>query len=469
VRTTVDQIDAWRSVPSETPNLEFKEAKSSFNSDTLYGYCVAMANEGGGVLLLGVADRPPRPVVGTQAFGNPIKTAHQILQNIGFRVDIEEVRHPDGRVLVFHIPSRFKGSAYALRGAYLMRCGESLVPMTEDRLRAIFAESKEDWLEEPTRSGLDAQDVVELLDTQTLFELLGLPYPTNRDGVIERLTELKFIDFAGGGYSIRRLGAILLAKRLDQFPELARKAARVVTYTGNSKAETKADSPGNKGYAVGFQALVKFVCNLLPQNEVIQDALRTSAKLVPDTVIRELLANALIHQDFEIGGASMMVEIYSNRVEISNPGEPLVPVERFIDGCRSRNERFASLMRKLGVCEEKGSGIDTVIRTAEILQLPAPDFRTGYQTTNVIIYGPRSFAEMGREDRVRACYQHCALKYVMSERMTNRSLRERFKLAEGKTATVSQIIAQTEEVGLIKVDQKIGGSRKYARYLPIWA
>jgi predicted HTH transcriptional regulator len=468
VTTTVEQIDSWRSAPSETEILEFKEAKLQFNTETLYGYCVAIANEGGGTLLLGVSDKPPRSVVGTLAFANPAKTANQILQHVKFRVDIDEVHHPNGRVLAFHIPSRLKGSAYSLRGAFLMRSGESLVPMSEDRLRAIFAEN-ENWLEDSSKTGLDAQQVVELLDTQTLFELLHLPYPTNRDGVIERLTELRFIDRVGEHYSIRRLGAILIAKRLDQFPELVRKAPRVVTYTGPSKAETAADFPGNKGYAVGFQGLVKFVCNLLPQNEVIQDALRTSTRLVPDTVIRELLANALIHQNFEIGGVSMMVDIYSNRIEISNPGEPLVPVERFIDGCRSRNERFASLMRKLGVCEEKGSGIDTVIRTAELLQLPAPDFRTGFQTTNVVIYGSRPFAEMTRDDRIRACYQHCTLKYVMSERMTNRSLRERFKLAEGKSATVSQIIAQTEAIGLIKEDKNIGGSRKYARYLPIWA
>lgn len=126
-------------------------------------------------------------------------------------------------------------------------------------------------------------------------------------------------------------------------------------------------------------------------------------------------------------------------------------------------------MRKLGVCEEKGSGIDRVIFAAEYHQLPAPDFRAGYHATYVTIYGPEPFSRMSKEDRMRACYQHCALKYVMSERMTNQSLRERFKLAENKAATVSQIIAQTEDAGWIKTDQKTGGSRKYARYVPIWA
>lgn len=470
VPTTVEQIDAWKDAPSETQNLEFKEAKTQFDTEKLLDYCVAIANEGGGTLLLGITDKRPRRVVGTNAFQNPIKTQNQVLNTIKFRVEIEQVVHPEGRVLAVHIPSRPKGGAYSLRGMYLMRSGESLVPMTEDRLRTIFAENKQEWLEEHVRVGLDPQEVVNLLDTQTVFDLLHIPYPTARDGVIERLHELKFIDTTSGTLAIRRLGAIMAAKHLGDFPELTRKAARVITYKGKSKLETEADAPGNKGYAVGFRGLVKYICDRLPQNEVIQDALRVTAKLVPDEVIRELLANALIHQDFEITGTSMTVEIYEDRILISNPGLPLVPVERFIDGCRSRNERFAMLMRKLGVCEEKGSGIDRVILAAEIHQLPAPDFRIGFDTTEVIIYGPRPFEKMGRDDRIRACYQHCALKYVMSERMTNRTLRERFKLAKGQTATVSQIIAQAEEAGLIKTDMTSGPpSRKYARYLPIWA
>ena len=164
-----------------------------------------------------------------------------------------------------------------------------------------------------------------------------------------------------------------------------------------------------------------------------------------------------------------MVEVYSNRVEISNPGEPIVPVERFIDGYQSRNERLANMMRRLGACEEKSSGIDRVVEVAEVYQLPAPDFRAGYSRTIATIFGPRPFEEMDRADRIRACYQHCALKYVITERMTNETLRGRFDLPETKRTITSQIIAATEEVGLIKPDERVGRSRKYARYLPFWA
>lgn len=466
---TVEQIDLWRSSTSEHQRLEFKEAKTQFDNPKLFQYCVAIANEGGGHLLLGIADKPPRAVVGTQAFHNPVVMAAKLFQALGFRIDIDEVNHPDGRVLVFHIPSRLRGSAYHLDGMYLMRSGESLVPMSEDQLRKIFAEGEPDWIEQHSRTGLDAEQVIDLLDTQTFFELLDLPYPTARTGVIERLLREKMIDELNGAYAIRRMGALLLAKRLEEFSDIARKAPRVVVYHGASKLETRLDQIGIRGYAVGFQDLVRSVMAQLPQNEVVEDALRKEMKLVPEIAVRELVANALIHQDFAMSGSSMMVEIYSNRVEISNPGEPVVPVERFIDGYESRNERLAGLMRRMGICEEKSSGIDRVIQTAELYQLPAPDFIASQRRTFVKIYGPRDFEEMGREDRMRACYQHCSLKWVMSEIMTNQSLRARFQLPESKSAIVSQVIAAAIEGGLIKLDEKVGTSRKYARYLPFWA
>ncbi len=467
--TTPQQIDLWRQSRSEHQRLEFKEAKAQLDSQRLYKYCVALANEGGGHLVLGVANKSPRPVVGTRAINDLVGKAEKVFQAVGFRVDIEEVAHPDGRVVVVHVPSRPRGTAYHLEGAYLMRSGQELVPMSEDRLRAIFAEGQPDWGEQAAMDGLEAQEVVELLDVQTFFELLGLPLPAQQAGVIDRLAGERLIDEVSGQYSIRRLGALLLARRLFDFPDVARKPPRVVVYSGQSKLETRLDQTGIKGYAVGFQGLVQFVMGQLPQNEVIEDALRKEVKLVPEVAIRELLANALIHQDLTMTGASVMVEVYSDRVEITNPGEPMVPVERFIDGYQSRNERLADVMRRFGICEEKSSGIDKVVAAAEAYQLPAPDFKAAHRRTAVTIFGPRAFEEMDREDRVRACYQHCVLRWVMNQKMTNQSLRERFHVPETKSATVSQVIAATIEAKLVKPDESVGTSRKLARYLPVWA
>jgi ATP-dependent DNA helicase RecG len=467
--TTPDQIDAWRRAVVEHEQLEFKEAKASFEKTKLERYCVALANEGGGKILLGIADKPPRPVVGTQAFSNPTKIAEDLHTVLRFRVDVEAVAHPDGRVLVFHVPSRPRGTAYQHDGAYLMRSGGSLVAMSEDRLRSIFDEGKPNWLMAPAVSGVDAQKVVELLDTQRFFDLQGLPYPTARDAVLKWLESNQLIEKGALGYAIRRLGAVLLAKNLSAFPEVLRKAVRIVVYTGNSKLDTRLDIPWFEGYANGFEGLVRFVASQLPQNQVIESALRKEVKLVPEVVLRELLANALIHQDFTIGGTSVMVEIYSDRIEISNPGEAVLPTDRFIDGYQSRNEQLADLMRRFRICEEKGSGIDRVVRAIEDFQLPAPDFHVGAGRTTTRIYGPRTFEAMDRVDRIRATYQHCALRWVMNERMTNTSLRERFGLPESRSATASQVITATVEAGLIRLDARSGTSKKLARYLPFWA
>lgn len=467
--TTVEQIDIWRQIDSETQNLEFKEAKNQYDTTKLCKYCVAIANEGGGHIIFGVQDKLPRKVVGTNAFLDVIDITSKIFTWVGFRVDVEEISHPEGRILVFTIPARPRGTAYHYQGAYLMRSGEELVPMSEDQLRKIFAEGLPSWLEEIAKKDVIAQDVIQLLDTQTYFDLIEMPYPTSQENVLARLIDENLIEKTSTGFNILNIGAILLAKDLKKFDNIRRKATRVIVYTGESKLETESDLIGEKGYAVGFTGLVHYVMSKLPQNEIIEDAIRKKAKLVPEIVIRELLANALIHQDFQISGASPVVEIYSNRIEISNPGIPIVPVDRFIDGYQSRNERLADLMRRVGICEEKSSGIDRVIQSAEILQLPAPEFLVSQNRTIVIIHGLRPFKGMNGSDRVRACYQHCVLQYVIRKQMTNQSLRIRFGVSEGSSNAISQIISNALDQKLIKSDPNAPDSRRYARYIPIWA
>jgi ATP-dependent DNA helicase RecG len=87
--------------------------------------------------------------------------------------------------------------------------------------------------------------------------------------VIDRLTSERLVDQTGETYAVRRLGGLLLGKKLAEFPDLARKAPRVVVYSGKAKLETKLDQIGTVGYAVGFQRLVNFVMSQMSQNEAI--------------------------------------------------------------------------------------------------------------------------------------------------------------------------------------------------------
>lgn len=469
METTIEEFRRWVSHAKEDAHLEFKEAKLQYDFNKLLRYCVALANEGGGKFVLGVTDKHPRAIVGTQAFNDLDKIQNKIFDKLRFRVDLEELSHPDGRVVIFHIPSRPKGTAYNLEGAYLMRSSGALVPMSEDQLRKIFSEGLGEWLSYDAKNCCSDADVIRLLDVQSYFDMLKLPYPTNRNEVLDRLVEENLIYKKDIFWTITNLGAILFAKKLHDFDQLARKGVRLIVYDGVNKLKTKLDIPGVKGYAVGFDSLIEFIQSQTAQNEVIEQAIREDIKMYPTIAIRELVANALVHQDFFEDGSSIMIEIYSDRIEISNPGLPLIATNRFIDAYKSRNEKLADLMRRLGMCERKGSGVDKVVDAAEVFQLPAPDFRTAPHRSIAILFAHQEIKDMSRKDRIRACYQHCCLRYVMNQKMSNQSLRERFQLTDSKAEVVSRIIQDAIKDGQIKADDPESTSKRYAKYVPFWA
>ena len=189
----------------------------------------------------------------------------------------------------------------------------------------------------------------------------------------------------------------------------------------------------------------------------------------PELAIRELVANALIHQDLGVGGAGPMVELFDDRMEITNPGMPLVETDRFLDTPpKSRNEALASLLRRIGICEERGSGIDKVVFQTEFYQLPAPIFEAGGDSTRVILFAPRPLSEMQKADRIRACYLHSCLKRVGREYLTNSSVRTRFGIERKNAAQASRIIREAVEARQIVPHDSHAG-RKLMKYVPWWA
>jgi predicted HTH transcriptional regulator len=168
-----------------------------------------------------------------------------------------------------------------------------------------------------------------------------------------------------------------------------------------------------------------------------------------------------------ITGAGPLIEMFKDRLEITNPGQPLVKPERFLDSPpRSRNEALASLMRRMRMCEEQGTGIDKVIVSVELHQLPPPDFRAEGDAVRVVLFAPRRFADMTQEERIRACYQHAALKYVSGQRMKNSTLCERFGIDPQNAAQASVVIRQALETGLIRAADP---EHPRAGYVPFWA
>lgn len=363
-------------------------------------------------------------------------------------------------------PVQFAGIAFIRIGSYKKRLKD--FQEKERELWRVLDVTPFERL--PAAERLLADDVLKLLDYPSYFDLTDRPLPDGRSAILSALEADRLIESAGGGYwNVLNVGAILLAKQLSDFDRMQRKAVRVVVYKGKGRVETLREQTGTKGYAAGFEGLIGFINGLLPVNEVIGQALRKAVPIYPELAIRELVANALIHQDFSITGSGPMVEIFDDRMEITNPGPPLVDTSRMLDSPpRSRNESLASLMRRMGICEERGSGVDKVVFQTEFYQLPAPEFEVVGDSMRSTLFAPRPLTKMDQSDRVRAVYLHACLRYVQREFMTNTSLRERFGIDPKNSATASRLIKEALTAGSVRLYDP-SAPPKLRRYVPYWA
>ncbi len=467
---TVEELEVLLQVRSENEHVEFKEAKNNFHFEKLVDYCVALANERGGRIVLGVTDRMPRRVVGTQAFEIPEKTCGGIFERIHLKVTFEEIAHPHGRVLVFSVPSRPIGQAIEYKGFYSMRAGGELVGMSPDQLKAIFLEGQPEFIDRTARDSCSEEDLTALLDTASYFDLLERPYPSSRSEVVSTFAKKGFISKSEKGYRITNLGALLFAKNVAVFSDLSRKAVRVIVYEGTTKSKVKGgkDTTFRKGYASGFNDLVDYIYDQLPASEEIRAALRTTSFAYPKKAIREIVGNAIVHQDLIETGTGVTVEVFDDRVEFTNPGLPILPVDRFIDENQSRNERFAMTLRALRICDERGHGIDEVVRHIEVFQLPPYVCRLGSRHTTVILSRYKLLRELTPDERNQAVYQHCCLRYVSNKITNNESIRERFGIEKQNSAQATRILNEAVAKGLIRLADP-DAAHKIKRYIPYWA
>ena len=464
-------------LPQELNELDWK-SNISDNSERLAQHLSAFSNqENGGFLVFGIdASGIPVPLTEIQCqeiinkLGNIAREGldHAIVLDHSF-IEV------NGNNLLFIFIQDSPLKPVHLRGktindSYIRSAGQTR-KMTKHEVQVLIRKSSHTRFEEEIAlADLDDDKVLQLLDYVSYFEMMNKNLPANKNAIIDSLLSENLIRKNNTKYDITNLGAILYAKNLKEYTHLSRKAVRVIQYEGNSRIKTFKEQSGNKGYANGFEGLISYINDKLPQNEVIGQALRKEVKMYPELAIRELVANAIIHQDFFALGTGPMVEIFSDRIEITNPGRPIINIMRFIDSPpQSRNEILASFMRRLNICEERGSGIDKVIFEIEFYQLPAPNFTEKESHTIVTLYSQMQLSEMDKSDKVRACYQHACLKYVSNEKMSNQSLRKRFNISDSNYPMASRIISETLEAGLIKLSDPESTSKKYALYIPFWA
>ena len=124
-------------------------------------------------------------------------------------------------------------------------------------------------------------------------------------------------------------------------------------------------------------------------------------------------------------------------------------------------------MRRGGICEERGSGWDKIAAQIELFQLPAPLIETAGDSTRITLFSHRELKEMNRADRVRAVYLHAVLRYVMQEKVTNSSVRERFSIEVQNSAKASGLLKEAVEDGFIMLRDP-NAAPKLREYVPWW-
>lgn len=481
LQNATELIDALRLLPDETEHLEFK---TNFSEPEKEGRDIcALSNSAAyhsvqsAYKIWGIRDET-HEAVGTIFRPKAKKKGNQELeiwlrQHLSPNVNFEffEVEYQGLPVVVLRIwpavgyPAEFDNIPYIRTGS----CTQKLASGSM-REAMLWRRIQQDSFE--TQDAVDEltiDEVLGLLDANRYFDLLGIPRPDSPETTLHYFRQDGLARLQDNGrLAITNLGALLFANELSDFPSVKRKSLRVIRYEGKGRAGQRHEREFARGYALDLEDAYLYLQGLTAVMEDIEGAKRTGRDAYPELSLRELIVNALIHQDLTITGAGPMVEVFDNRIEITNPGAPLIDTERLVnDPPRSRNEKLSAIMRRFGFCEEAGSGWDKVIAGCELYHLPAPRIETR-ESMRVTLFQARPFNALTPDERLWACYWHACSRYEEGEYATNASLRERFDVKSSNAAQISRLIKEAVESNLIApVDPST--SPRYMKYKPHWA
>ena len=378
---TIGQFRSWLE-GHEDEHIEFKEAKERFNFEKLVKYCCALANEGGGKVILGVTDKKPRTVVGSKAFENLERTKSGLIDRLHLRIEVEPFSWESKRVLIFHVPPRPIGMPLQYNGAYWMRGGEDLVPMTPDKLKRIFDESGPDFSAE-----ICPQATIDSLDLIAIQRLRERWHRKSKNDSLLSMTNeqlLRDSELMIDG-KINYAALILLGTH----SALGRFLGQSEVIFEYRSSEASIPSQERLEYRQGFFTFddeIWRTINLRNEVQHFQDGLFIwDVPTFNERVIREALLNAVSHRDYRLGG-SVFIRQYPRKMEIVSPGgfPQGVNPENILWRQNPRNRRIAEVLAKCGLVERSGQGVNAMFEESIKESKPRPDF-TGTDDCQVLL------------------------------------------------------------------------------------
>ncbi|MFH1192621.1 MAG: ATP-binding protein [bacterium] len=380
---THEELNKILSLPRETPNFEFKECSANIsilgkdgdkmNKKSLYGYCAALGNEGGGKLILGVSDKinfktGKRDIVGTNAIQNFQDAEEKIFNKLGRKIKIEKLFFNDRMVQIVSIPSHPIGAVFRFYGIPLMRNGEELKEMDDETLRILLNEERDDFSAKICE-GAKFEDL-----NQAAIERIRrnwiekIKQQKSEQGLVQIITNCS--EYA----LLEKLGIIVKGKITNAGILLMGKEDALAKYIPNAEIifEYRVN-PNQIHYDFRFEWRKAYVLMILElEKEINARNMRTPFKqgffeldiwAFDLWSYREAINNAFAHREYFNRTEPIFIKMSPEGVLIKSPGSflPGVNLGNVLDiEGKWRNRILMEALQKIGAVERSGLGLDRI-------------------------------------------------------------------------------------------------------------
>ena len=462
--------------------FEFKENNAAPEMIGEYVSCLsnmaAIENKNHGYLIWGIEDKS-HAIVGTSFCPDKEKVGNEDLElwlshlcEPKITIEFFQLAIEGKNVVIMKVgkamlrPTRFRGVEIIRIGSNRKKLSD--FPHIEAKLWDSFKATGFELGD--AKTDLDGQDVIRLLDVSEYFRLIGSPEPrVEADRLLALLNKKMIREQDDGLYSITNAGAILLARDLNDFPDVSRKALRVIEYESSRKSSSLSDRLFSKGYMLCFEDALAYINGLVGRKENYASGLREEKSKFPPRAIREALGNIIAHQDLSISGAGPIVEVHPAFIDFTSPGKFNGDTRRIIDMIPvSNNEVMADVLRLAHICEERGSGFDVMEEAMADRQLPSPLVETRGEGTLISLMYKEKLSQWSDAEIVQTIYLCACYNAVNHVETTNASIRERLGVKEQNAALVSRYLRAALDKGMIRISD-INAGAKARKYVPYWA
>lgn len=457
-------IEQLQQLKESEDKVEFKAAQHNFTYNggshtsqderrkCYLGYIVAFANEGGGTLVLGMADEMPHQVMGSD-FGKDKLGALEddVFAKLGIRIRHEELYdNKNLRVLVTHIPTRPIGKTLKYEGVPLMRIGESLRNMSDEEVFAILSEQEPDF-----SAKICKEITIDDLDIEAL-EKMKISYSRKQNNKQflqlsseQILSDLKLL--VDGKLTYASL--ILLGKK-EKLNKLLPQAKTIWEYRNDiSQIHHDARIIVEDPLFIGIDKTWNLINqpSINPKYPIQSDAYIFDIYAFNEIVIREAVLNAIAHRDYTIT-SEVVIKQYPTQIIINNPGgfPKGVTIENLLTvSSTPRSRLMTDILEKTGLVERSGQGVDKIFSITLAEGKTEPD----YTSSNLFQVTLKLNAEI--TDKAFHIFLN---KYQFSDKEPKLGVEQIITLYKIKNNLYQQLnpafVDQLEKSGLI---QKIAG------------